>query len=356
MSTSVIGKAKNGKDIVAVEITNKNGMKAVALNYGANLKNLYVPDARGEAVDVVLGFANINDYEKNDCFYGSTVARCANRIGGASFTLNGKTYNLDKNDGNNNLHSGYDTLARKVWDIKKTAISSVTFSYSSPDMDMGFPGAMELEVTYELTASNALKISYKGISNQDTIFNPTNHSYFNLNGQDGSTILSHKLMIDADTFTWADSESIPDGTIKKVFSTPMDFTSPMPIGDRVDRDYDQLNFAGGYDHNYCLNQKKIIDEFSTKTNPVYFAARLENEDGSRIMEVYTDLPGIQLYAGNFMDENEVSKSGKKFVKRGGVALETQYFPNAINVDSFVSPILKAGENGETTTVYKFEFH
>ena len=356
MSSTTIGKTKDGKDMIAVEITNKNGMKAVSMNYGAILMNLFVPGSDGELTDVVLGFKDVNDYEKNNCFYGCTVARCANRIGGAAFTLNGKLYNLDKNDGNNNLHSGYDTLARKVWDIKETTSNSVTYAYSSPDMEMGFPGAMEISVTYELTESNALKISYKGISNQDTIFNPTNHSYFNLNGQDGSTILDHIVTIDADTFTWADSESIPDGTIKKVFSTPMDFTSPTAIGDRVDKDYDQLKFAGGYDHNYCLNRKITTDEFSSKTSPLYFAARLENADKSRCMEVYTDLPGIQLYVGNYMDPSEVMKNGKNFVKRGGVCLETQYFPNAINVDSFESPILKAGENFESTTVYKFEFH
>ena len=355
MSTTTLGKTKSGKEILGVEIQNKNGMVAKTMNFGANLLELWVPDHAGKTTDVVLGFQNINDYEENECFYGCTVARNANRIGGAAFRLNGTVYNLEKNDGNNNLHSGSETLARKIWDIKCTSVNAVTYAYSSPDMEMGFPGAMELEVTYELTDTNALVIRYKGISNQDTVFNPTNHSYFNLNGQDGSTILDHILTLDCDNFTWANNESIPDGTIKAVSGTPMDFTKPTTIGDRVDKDYDQLNFAGGYDHNYCINQKHKSEEFSTATKPVYFAAKLENKDQTRAMYVYTDLPGIQLYVGNYMKPEEVMKNGKHFVKRGGVALETQYFPNALNVDSFQSPILKAGENGETLTVYQFDF-
>nr|MCR5547077.1 galactose mutarotase [Lachnospiraceae bacterium] len=278
MSTTSLGKTKSGKEMIAVTITNKNGMVAKTMNFGANLLELLVPDHTGNTTDVVLGFQNINDYEDNECYYGCTVARNANRIGGAAFDLNGVHYTLEKNDGNNNLHSGSETLAKKVWDIKCTSVNAVTYAYSSPDMEMGFPGAMELEVTYELTDTNALVIRYKGISNQDTIFNPTNHTYFNLNGQDGSTILDHVLTLDSDRFTWANSESIPDGTIKDVFSTPMDFTKPTPIGDRVDKDYDQLNFAGGYDHNYCLNQKHKSEEFSSVNHPVYFAAKLENKD------------------------------------------------------------------------------
>ena len=341
--------------MTAVEIRNKHGMIAKTMNYGAILLELHVPDHSGKTTDVVMGFQNINDYEDNECFYGCTVARNANRIGGAAFTLNGTHYTLEKNDGNNNLHSGSDTLARKVWDIKCTSVNSVTYSYSSADMEMGFPGAMELEVTYELTDTNALVIRYKGISNQDTIFNPTNHSYFNLDGQTGESAMDHILTIDASNFTWANDESIPDGTIKAVSGTPMDFTKPMALSERIDKNYDELNFASGYDHNYCLNKKHKSEEFSTVKNPVYFAAKLENKDQTRAMFVYTDLPGIQLYAGNFMKPEEVMKNGKHFVRRGGIALETQYFPNAINVDSFESPILKAGENGETITVYQFDF-
>ena len=355
MGTTSIGKTKDGKDLISVEIRNKNGMVAKTMNFGANLMELHVPNHAGKTTDVVLGFKNVNDYEGNECFYGCTVARNANRIGGAAFDLNGKHYTLENNDNGNNLHSGSQTLAKKIWDIKKTTVNSVTYAYSSPDADMGFPGAMEIEVTYELTDTDALVIRYKGISNQDTIFNPTNHSYFNLDGQTGLTVLDHLVTIDADCFTWANESSIPDGTIKSVKETPMDFTKPYALGARIEKKYDQLQFAGGYDHNYCLNQSQVVSEFSTPTHPIYFAAKLENKDQTRAMYVYTDLPGIQLYAGNYMKPEEIMKNGEHFVKRGGVCLETQYYPNAINVESFKSPVLKAGENGETVTVYQFDF-
>ena len=354
MSTTV-GKTKEGKDLICVEIRNKNGMVAKTLKFGANLMDLWVPNHSGKTTDVVMGFSNINDYEDNECFYGCTVARNANRIGGEAFDLNGKHYTLENNDNGNNLHSGSKTLAKKIWDIKQTKVNSVTFAYSSPDLDMGFPGAMEIEVTYELTDTDALVIRYKGISNQDTVFNPTNHSYFNLDGQTGESVLDHYLTLDADYFTWANESSIPDGTIKSVKETPMDFTKPRTLGERIDKNYDQLQFAGGYDHNFCLNQNQLAKEFSTATHPVYFAAKLENNPQTRAMYVYTDTPGIQVYTGNYMNPKEVAKNGAHFIKRGAVALETQYYPNALNVASFKSPILKAGENGESITVYQFDF-
>lgn len=355
MATTILGKTKNGKALISVEISNKNGMRAKTLNLGANLMELFVPNHAGETTDVVLGFQNVNDYEGNESFYGCTVARNANRIGGAAFDLNGRHYTLENNDNGNNLHSGSGTLAKKIWEIKQTKVNSVTFAYSSPDMDMGFPGAMEIEVTYELTDTDALVIRYRGISNQDTVFNPTNHSYFNLDGQTGESALDHYLTLDADYFTWANESSIPDGTIKSVKETPMDFTKAHTLGERIEKKYDQLQFAGGYDHNFILNQSQVAKEFSTATHPVYFAAKLENNKQTRAMYVYTDTPGIQVYTGNYMNPDEIMKNGKHFVKRGAVALETQYFPNAVNVESFRSPILKAGENGESITVYQFDF-
>ena len=311
MTTTTLGKTKDNKDLISVEIQNRNGMKAKTLNFGANLMELHVPSRNGETTDVVLGFKNVNDYEDNEAYYGCTVARNANRIGGAAFDLNGKHYTLENNDNGNNLHSGSGTLAKKIWGIKKTTNNSVTYSYSSPDMDMGFPGAMELEVTYELTDTNALVIRYKGISNQDTIFNPTNHSYFNLDGQTGESVLDHYLTLDADYFTWADEASIPDGTIKSVKETPMDFTKPKTLKERIDKKYDQLQFAGGYDHNYCLNQSQVATEFSTASHPVFFAAKLENPAQTRAMYVYTDMPGIQLYTGNYMKPHEKRQELRK---------------------------------------------
>ncbi len=346
----VLGKTKDGKDIIAVTIKNAGGMTAELLNYGAILRKLILPDG----CDVVLGYEKIEDYFVNGPYYGTTVARNANRIGGSAFDLNGKHYELEKNDnGHNNLHSGSETLAKKTWEIASESDNSVTFSYDSPAMDMGFPGNCKITVTYTLTDSNALVIDYTGDSDEDTIFNPTNHSYFNLNGQDGSTILEHKIMIDADTFTYADEESIPDGTIREVAGTPMDFTEAHVIGERIEEDYDVLKFASGYDHNYCLNLDTVEPEFSQPGMDVFFAAAVESPESGRKMDVYTSLPGLQLYVGNYMQPEEIMKNGKNFVRRGGIALESQYFPNAINIPAFEQPILKAGETAKSRTVYKF---
>ena len=343
-----IGVTKDGRDILSVEIKNASGMTACIMNYGANLLKLVLRDG----TDVVLGYEDISDYFDNSPYYGCTVARNANRIGGAAFDLGGVHYELEKNDnGHNSLHSGSETLAKQLWEITSESEASVTFSYDSPDGQMGFPGNCRISVTYTLTDSDALVLDYRATSDADTIFNPTNHSYFNLNGLDGSTILSHRLMIDADTFTYADEESIPDGTIREVAGTPMDFRDFHEIGEWVDDDYDVLNFAGGYDHNWCLNQDTIEPEFSEPDMDVYFAASVEA--AGRHLDVYTSLPGVQVYVGNYMDPAEVMKGGKHFVKRGGVALETQYFPNAVNVPAFEQPVLRAGETARSRTVYKF---
>ncbi len=347
---NVIGKTNDGQDIIAVTIRNKNGMTAEIMNFGAILRKLVLPDG----CDVVLGYEKLEDYFVNGPYYGCTVARNANRIGGSVFELNGVRYEIEKNDnGHNNLHSGSDTTAKKIWQIDSEKENAVTFSYDSPDMDMGFPGNCKMTVTYTLGDDNTLILDYTGDSDKDTIFNPTNHSYFNLNGQDGSTILEHRVVIDADTFTYADEESIPDGTIREVAGTPMDFREAHTIGERVEEDYDMLKFAAGYDHNYCLNLDTVEPEYSLPGMDVYFAASVESPDGGRKMEVFTSLPGIQLYVGNYMNPDEVMKGGKKFVRRGGVALETQYFPNAINIPAFEQPVLKAGTTAKSRTVYKF---
>ena len=345
-----IGVTKDGADILSVEIKNKNGMSATVMNYGANLLKLILPDG----ADVVLGYEKLEDYFVNGPYYGCTVARNANRIGGAAFDLNGKHYEIEKNDnGNNNLHSGSETLAKKIWQIDSEKENAVTFSYDSPDMEMGFPGNCRITVTYTLSDDNALILDYTGTSDADTIFNPTNHSYFNLNGQDGGNILEHKIHIDADSFTYANEESIPDGVIRGVNNTPLDFTSFHTIGERIDEDYDMLKFAGGYDHNYCLNQDTVEPEFSLTGMDVYFAATVESPASGRRMDVYTSLPGLQLYVGNYMDTKEIMKGGKNFAYRGGIALESQFFPNAINIPEFEQPILKAGETNKSRTVYKF---
>ena len=345
-----IGVTRDGADILRVKIKNKNGMSASVMNYGANLLKLILPDG----LDVVLGYDKIEDYFVNEPNYGCTVGRNANRIAGGAFELNGRRYEIEKNDhGHNNLHSGSDNLTKKIWQIETEKEDSVTFSYDSPDMEMGFPGNCHITVTYTLTDDNALVLDYSGTSDADTIFNPTNHSYFNLNGTAGGNILEHRVRIDADSITEADDEKIPDGVIREVANTPLDFTSFHTIGERIEEDCDTLKRAGEYDQNFCLNQDTKVPEFSITGLDVYFAATVESPDSDHRMDVYTSLPGLQLYVGDNTAPNEQMKGGKEFSYAGGVALESQFFPNAINIPEFESPILKAGETNNSRTVYKF---
>ncbi len=357
MEKKLWGKTKDNEDIYVYDLTNGNGMTATCMNYGAILLTLLVPDSKGNTADVVLGYEHLKDYFDNNPNYGCCVGRHANRIGNARFTLNGVTYELDKNDGKNNLHSGFHPLHKRIWevsfrnddgsyetDVTKAKGNTITFTYLSPDMDQGFPGNLEFRMTYTLCEDNSIRMDYYGISDQDTVFNPTNHSYFNLSGHDSGDILSHELTVYADSFTYADEESIPDGTIRKVAGTPMDFRKPKAVGRDIHEDYDQLIWAKGYDHNYIINPDN--DETMTQ------AATLHDPASGRTMEVYTTLPGMHVYCGNYMTD-EIGKGGYHYQMRGGICFETQYYPNALNVPSFVQPIIKAGVPGESSTIYKF---
>lgn len=338
------GKTKDNEDVFTYEISGSGGMRAKFMNYGANLLSLWVPDKNGRTADVVLGFESLEDYFVNAPYFGACVAPCGNRIGNARFTLNGKSYELDKNDGVNNLHSGFHPLLKRIWNVDAVSDHSITFTYRKKDMDMGFPGNMDISVTFTLTAENGLKIDYCGLSDQDTIFNPTNHSYFNLSGHNSGSVLNHRVWINAGHFTMTDAASIPNGTLLEVAGTPMDFTKEKAMAPEVDDAYEQLALAKGYDHNFALD----IPE-----GTLSLAASLYDPASGRKMEVYTDLPGMQLYCGNYIHSGEIGKGGFRYEPRYGVCFETQYFPNAINIPSFSQPIAKAGEEKKTTTVYKF---
>lgn len=350
----VIGATQQGHEINAVTIKNANGMEADIMTYGANLLSLRIPTADG-SIDVETGLDRLSDYFKNPSFHGCIVARHANRIGKAAFDLNGKHYELDKNDGNNNLHSGFNPLCYRIYDIADSGDNFVRLTIESPDMEMGFPGNMTFSVTYTLSDDNALIIDYEGKADQDTIFNPTTHSYFNLLGHDHNDILAHELYINADTFTYADSESIPDGTIRDVEGTPMDFRVSKAIGKDIGADYDMLKFGKGYDHNYILKKDDASHaaEYDAFGLTVTHAATVTEPSTGRKMDVYTDLPGIQLYTANFFDGTDVGKGGVNYAQRAAIALETQFYPNAINIPSFPQPVIKAGEDRHSRTVYKF---
>ena len=343
MQKRSFGTTKDGQEVFLFSLENKNGVKAEVTNFGANLVNLFVPDKDGNVEDVVLGFDTVSGYETNPSFFGAVIAPSANRIGGASFELNGQTYFLKKNNGENNLHSDEELGShKKVWDYAE-GNNSVTFTLKNFDGELGFPGNKEFKVTYSLDEENGLKISYEASSDKDTIINPTNHSYFNLKGHKEGTIEDHKITLLASNFTPADPTSIPYGDIVSVEGTPMDLRQELVIGEKIDSDYDQLNFAVGYDHNW------VTDDYQGQVRKI---ATVKAPNDVRVMEVYTDLPGVQFYAGNFIDSQN-GKEDATYGKRSGLCLETQCYPDSIHKPNFPSVVYGPGKDYHSTTVYKF---
>ena len=337
------GMTKDGHKASLYVLENACGMRAAVSDFGALLVKLEVPDGTGKLRDVVLGYDSVQEYEMSTSFFGATVGPVANRTGNAAFTLHGKTYSLAVNDGKNNLHSDLGHgFHKRMW-TAQLGENCVTFVLDSTDGDIGFPGNKHCAVTYVLTPENGLEIDYRVSSDADCPINMTNHSYFNLMGQGQGTIETHKLQLDADYFTRADRESIPTGEIVPVAGTPMDFTTMRVVGDRIDTDYDQLNFAGGYDHNWVLNN------YGTGVRKV---ATMEAPDGGLTMEVFTDLPGVQFYAGNAITPH-TGKNGALYQKRFGLCLETQFYPDSVNKPSFPSCIFGPDRPYETTTIFQF---
>ena len=342
MRITDFGATEHGDETKLYTLTNQNQMEISVTDYGATLVQVIVPDKEGKLCDVVLGYDEAADYESGDLFLGATVGRNANRIGRASIEINGKTYELFQNDNTNNLHSGPDFYNIRVWDVKEAEDDHVTFVLESPDKDQGYPGDLHMEVTYTLTEDNAVKISYYGVPSEDTVINMTNHSYFNMDGHASGDVMEQEVWIDADAFTRADKESIPTGEIIPVEGTLMDFRTRKKLGRDIYDDYDALNYGMGYDHNWVLNNEGKFAK----------VAEMYSEESGITMEVYTDLPGMQLYTGNFIIEAK-GKGGAIYHKRQAACFETQYFPDAIHHENFEGPICKRGEAYKTTTMYKF---
>lgn len=343
IETSLFGETKNKETVTAYTVTNSRGASITVLDYGAVLKNVIVPDRNGALTDVVLGYDKVEDYEVNPPHFGATIGRNGNRIEGGEFSINGQEYQLPLNEGGkNNLHSGPDGYEFRMWDAKTNEKNGcVSLSLVSPDGDQGFPGTFRVTVTYMLTEDNKVKIHYEGVSDQDTIVNMTNHSYFNLNGEGNGSILSHTLQIAAEGYTPVDQNLIPYGTVEPVDQTPFDFRRPKTIERDLNPADEQLSHAGGYDHNFALSGSGLRN-----------VAWVRGDKSGITMTVMTDQPGVQFYAGNSIT-GPVGKNGHVYGGHEGFALETQHFPNSVNVLAFDSPKLDAGERYSTTTCYTF---
>ena len=315
------------------------GLTAAVTDYGASLVSLLVPDAAGNLADVVLGYDDANGYRTaNGAALGATVGRNANRMRGASFALNDNIWNLSANEGENNLHSGPDFYFQRLWKLVCHTETAVTLELFSPHGDQGFPGNATIQVTYELDSQGGLHIRYDAVSDQDTVFNMTNHSYFNLAGHDRTDrAMEQILTIPGRFFNPDDAQNIPTGELRNVADTPMDFRSPKPISRDIGMDYEPLKLQGGFDHNWEV----FCNPCATLSDPV----------SGRTMAVYTDCPGIQFYAGNFL--NETGKGGTHYGKRSGVALETQFYPDSVHHSEWPQPFTRAGEHYRSETVYRF---
>ena len=336
----------DGKATTLVVLTNKNGVQAAITNYGARLISFIVPDKNGKQTDVIVGFDKMSEFKSGkETYFGAIVGRYANRIGKASFKIDGTKYTLAANNGPNSLHGGLKGFGSVVWTINNRNDSSVQLSYVSKDGEEGYPGNLTAKVTYTLGASNDLKIDYEATTDKKTVVNLTNHSYFNLNGQGSGSILQHTLQLNADHYTPVDSTLIPTGAIDAVAGTPFDFTKPTVVGSRIGEDNIQLKYGKGYDQNFVLNP--------SKDGGLNFAARVTGDQSGIVMEVYTKEPGIQFYTGNFMQGANTIKGGKKDDYRTALCLETQHYPDSPNKPKFPSTILEPGKTYATTTVYKF---
>ena len=338
------GQTSGGKKACIYTIRKGEGLARIT-DFGAALVSYMIKDASGKTVDISLGYDDVTGYEKGSSSVGGCVGRNANRIAGVAFTLNGKRYQLAKNEGENNLHSGPDVYEKRFWRTEGVSGdgTSITFSLHSPDGDQGYPGNLDLSVTYSFPEEGALQLCWQARSDQDTICNPTNHSYFNLNGHDsGTDVFGHQLQILADCMTPVRKGAIPTGARAEVAGTPFDFRGFKAIGRDKDMESEQLSLTGGYDHNFVLREAE---------GKVRKAAAVFSPETGLEMEVDTDAPGLQFYTANFLEEH-TGKGGAAYGPHRGFCLETQFFPNAINIPSFPQPVLRAGEMFRSVTIYR----
>jgi aldose 1-epimerase len=325
-------------------LKNNNGMRAEITNYGGRLVRLEIPRQQEKTTNVVLGFDSISGYAKStEPYFGATIGRYGNRIAKGKFSLDGKTYQLSVNNGPNTLHGGKQGFQYRLFNAQQRGDSSLVLNYTSKDGEQGFPGKLEVQVTYTLSQNNELKLDYKAKSDKNTVINLTNHAFFNLNGEGSGSINKHELQIFADTYTPVDSTLIPTGEIEAVTGTPFDFRKPKSIGQNLNTGNEQLGFGKGYDHNFVLS-----DKASWK-----YAAKVKGDQSGIVMQIYTTEPGLQFYGGNFMQSKNKMRNGKYDDFRTAFCLETQHFPDSPNQPAFPSVVLKAGQTYQSSSVYKF---
>ena len=343
------GTLADGRKVQRFTLSNASGASIAVLDLGAIIQSLKLPDRNGELGDITLGFDNPQQYLTDSPYFGAIVGRYANRIKEGKFSLDGQPYTLAINNGPNALHGGLVGFDKKLWAVEPfegESHAGLKLSLTSPDGEEGYPGTLQVRVTYTFDDANKLTVDYLATTDKATVVNLSQHAYFNLNGHASGTILDHELMLNARHFTPVDATLIPTGEIAPVAGTPMDFTRPKKIGLQIDNDTEQLTFGLGYDHNWILAPEGPSEQLE-------LAASVYAADSGRTMSIYTDQPGIQFYAGNFLDGSFAGKEGRVYQHRNGFCLETQHFPDSPNQPHFPSTVLKPGESYRTSTVFEF---
>jgi len=348
VTKQLFGKLDDGSNVDLYILENKNGVQIGVITYGAIVTFIRTPDAKGNINDIALGFDNLEQYVTSNPYFGAIVGRYGNRIAKGKFSLNGMDYTLAVNNGENHLHGGKKGFDKVLWNLKDIKTdehsTSVELTYFSKDGEEGYPGDLTVNVIYSLSNNNEWKAQYTATTTKETVVNLTNHTYWNLAGQGSGDILQHQIQIEADKFVAINTGLIPTGELKDVKGTPMDFTKPIAIGDRIDEKYEQLELAKGYDHTWVLRKQGF---------PPSLVATVTEPNSGRILEIFSSEPGVQFYTGNFLDGTKKGKENRIYQKRFGFCLETQHFPDSPNKPQFPSVVLRPGDTYNTTTIYKF---
>jgi len=351
ISQSTFGKMPDGTAIEQFCLSNQQGVSVEILTLGGIIRRWLIPNDEDKHTDIVLGYDTVDDYLADDSYLGSLVGRYANRINKGKFSLEGLDYQTDVNLGDNCLHGGSQGFNNKVW--KSTVLSggnnpSIMLELSSPDGDQGFPGQIAVKVMYTLTEQNSLKIEYFAVAEQTTLYNPTNHSYFNLSGHDSGSVTNHQIQLFASHYTPTDESAIPTGEMAEVDNTPFDIRDLTPIHQALDSDHQQIQFGNGLDHNWCL------DDYLPKAKTATYAGKALAEDSGIELKVYTTMPGVQIFTANHFS-NKAGKAGALYQAHQGVCFETQYYPDTPNQPNFPSATLEAGKEFYSVTEYKVLF-